>query len=428
MNRTRSRDTEGVTVAQESDDPLTLGQLSVWRDIERMPPDRSWEGNLSTACPVPPSISAHGVWAAVRALAERHESLRTVYDLRASGMRQRVLPVADVMGAVRRSEITVAERAELEARELRRGFYLASEPSWRAWLVMANGRPHELLVVIHHIAADGMAIGVLERDFQVLLACGRLDPGPQPRQLAAQQHSRRQEAALAAAEAYWRRTLIGAGPVTAPPVPRGEVVRADLHTGVPAEAAQQIAARLRISLPSLLLAVYAHALAITFKRESLLLYPMSSNRFDPAYSNLVSSLNQWVPVLFSPDGRPFPQRAASLHWRSFKALKYGCYNPDAIAAIRAELARDGLMPPPGWHFTFLPAPLDGRSATEWTAPSVEWITPARSTGPAFYLVANAYPAVTLRMRVIRADFGREELATFLDVMGDQISAVFSPNC
>jgi hypothetical protein len=413
-------------VAQESEHPVTLGQLSVWRDIERMPPDRTWEGNLSVGWRVPPGISAHEVWAAVRALAQRHESLRTVYDLRTRRMRQRVLPVQDVMAAARRGEITVAERAKLEARELRHAFDLAAEPSWRAWLVLASGRPHEILVVIHHIAADGTATNVLGRDFQVLLAHGQLNPAPQPRQLAAQQHSEREVAALEAAEAYWRRTLVDAGSVTAPPVPRGEVVRADLHTGVPAEAAQQIAARLSVSLPSLLLAVYAQALASTFKLERLLLYPTSSNRFHPAYSDLVSSLNQWVPVLFDADERPFPQQAAGLHWRSFKALKYGCYNPDAIAAIQAELARNGLQLTPGWHFTFLPAPLDGRSATEWTAPSVKWIMPERSTGPSFYVVASTYPAVTLRVRVIRADFGREELAAFLGVMGDRISAVFSP--
>jgi hypothetical protein len=413
-------------VTVESDHPMTLGQLSVWRDLEQMRPDQHWEGNLSFTWPVPPGTPADQVWAVLGSLTSRHESLRTVYRGRAGGMRQWILPADGVTEAVRRGEADVAVAAGLEARELRRAFDITAEPPWRAWLLCGDGRPVRVLIVIHHIAADGVALNVLEQDFQVLLAGGRLDPAPQPRHLAAQENSGRRNAA-GAPEDYWRKTLLAAGPSPAPPVPRGEVILATLHTGIPAAAAHRTAARLGTFLSGLLLAIYADALAVTFGQQRLLLYPMSSNRFGPGYASLVSSLNQWVAVLAEPDGRPFPQWAARLHWRVVKALKYGHYNVDQIDAIRAGLERDGRSPGPGWHFTFLPPPLDGQSAARWRAPSVEWRTPVRSAGPAFYLVADAYPAVTLTARAIRADFGRERFAAFLDLMQARISSLFSPH-
>src|SRR5690349_25070898 len=60
---------------------MTLGQLSVWRDIEKMPPDRWWEGNLFFRWAVPDGTSAGQVWSALGALGMRHESLRTTYDV-----------------------------------------------------------------------------------------------------------------------------------------------------------------------------------------------------------------------------------------------------------------------------------------------------------------------------------------------------------
>jgi len=72
--------------------PATVGQLSVWRDIERFPPDRLWEANLSVVWDLPDgSWSEEQIWSALGAVAMRHASMRTTYVIDDEGFpRQRI--------------------------------------------------------------------------------------------------------------------------------------------------------------------------------------------------------------------------------------------------------------------------------------------------------------------------------------------------
>ena len=150
--------------------PATVGQLSVWRDIERFPPDRLWEANLSFVWDLPEGTwSEEQVWSALGAVAMRHASMRTTYVVDDEGFpRQRIAAdtAEEVLAQVRQGTADVADREAKDAAEIRRGIDALTELPWRAWILLDAGRPRQVLVVVNHMAADGVASVVLREDFE----------------------------------------------------------------------------------------------------------------------------------------------------------------------------------------------------------------------------------------------------------------------
>ncbi|WP_241776602.1 condensation domain-containing protein, partial [Streptomyces noursei] len=94
----------------------------------------------------------------------RHESLRTVFQEMEGEPRQVVLPVDAVSGGLRVEEVGRDGLDEFLAREAAVPFLLSSDLPIRGVLVRLGELEHVLLVVVHHIAADGWSLGPLMRD------------------------------------------------------------------------------------------------------------------------------------------------------------------------------------------------------------------------------------------------------------------------
>ncbi|WP_329372864.1 non-ribosomal peptide synthase/polyketide synthase [Streptomyces sp. NBC_00669] len=94
----------------------------------------------------------------------RHESLRTVFPEIAGVPCQRVLDPAAVRLRARPTEVTRDELPQQLAGSARQPFDLATEPPLRAALFAVAPDEHVLLLVMHHIAADGWSTGPLARD------------------------------------------------------------------------------------------------------------------------------------------------------------------------------------------------------------------------------------------------------------------------
>jgi hypothetical protein len=377
--------------------PLTMGQLSMWRDLRVRPRRRLWESNLDPVWAVPPGVTTDQVRRAFVELAVRHESLRTVYRPADDPhhVRQVVLPDPGVLFA------------EAPVRE---AFDLTERPPWRAW-VRADGGAPRVHLVIHHIAADGVALQILESDFQSLLRGDRLAPAPTPGELAARQRSDRLRARLTAAAGYVTRTVGTAPPAV--PVARGPLVRARAHTGIPYSVARWTARKLQVTLPNLLLSAYAQALAATTGTPRHLLWLLTGNRLDPAVRRLVSSLTQWVPLAVEcPPGTPVAVAAADVNVTALTAAQYGVYDPFAVPPLDFDR---------GAFFTYLPPPLTAtteESTEESTVEKawVEWLPPRGYSGASFYLIASVFPSVRLTLRVQRGGYGRPEADHFLGTM------------
>ncbi|GAA4897643.1 hypothetical protein GCM10023223_09920 [Stackebrandtia albiflava] len=157
--------------------------------------------------------------AAVHDLVMRHSALRTVFVGGADDLRQRVSDDIDTVWD-RRTVAATDLDAEVD-RAVRRPFRLAEEAPFRAHLFTVAPERHVLLLLLHHIAADGWSLTPLADD----LACAyearrggeppRWDPLPVDQLDYADWHRERlgdrdDPASLDARQAdYWRNRLSG---------------------------------------------------------------------------------------------------------------------------------------------------------------------------------------------------------------------------
>ncbi|MGI5177300.1 condensation domain-containing protein [Dactylosporangium sp. CA-152071] len=400
--------------------PATVGQLSVWRDIERFPPDRLWEANLSFVWDLPEGDwTQEQVWAALGAVAMRHASMRTTYVVDPEGFpRQRIVAhtAEEVLAQVRQGTADVAEREEKDAAEIRRAIDALSELPWRAWILLEGDAPRQVLVVVNHMAADGVASVVLREDFETILGGTDLPPAPGPLELALNQTGEG-SGRLRNAERYWRRTLAAA--------PRrhetGELdpVGAVLQTGIPMPQAHEAMAKFEVTLASLILAAYYRGIQAATGEQEVLLFPMSANRFDEQHARVVTSLNQWAPLLLDLDAaEPFTEILPKVHWKAFNALKNGVCSPDAIWQIRDEHAK--LDPPAdrGFYYNPMLAPPGFPSDDHLVAPKIDFFDHGRTTGPGFYLIVRGLTSLNLMFRVNRSGFDRDSVNTVMTTMQD----------
>jgi hypothetical protein len=286
-------------------------------------------------------------------------------------------------------------------------------------VVTSGTEPAHLVLVSHHVVADGHALTVLERDFFAALA-GGLDGAPTgPGVILAHEQSpaglRRGEAALA----YWTKMLAEVPPAVAgePPYVQATVVSAPLLA-----AARQVAARLRASVPNVVLSAFCTALFGLTDDDRLAVRLLSSNRFDPYRRDIVTSMNQWVPIVVDRLSTPDPARLVrEIGKRAMVAYAHGVYDVDEVFRLL-----DGAGFRPGqydslWSFNFVshrprdPLPSEPPDRAESpervtvpgvpevsTAPEdepIHWAPPFSSVGPRCYLRAIEGSDLRLELRV-----------------------------
>lgn len=178
--------------------------------------------------------------AALQALVDRHEALRTVYTRREGKLVQRILPTQTVDFAIvdmAQDSETVLAAALLAA--ARHPFDLAHGPLLRGRLFSRATDEHLLLLVVHHIAADATALSVLINELWPLYAglqSGKL--APLPPISATWQTFVHWQTTLLQSEAgeqlwhYWQTQLRGAQPHLALPTDYPRPVK-DSHHGQP---------------------------------------------------------------------------------------------------------------------------------------------------------------------------------------------------
>ncbi|MFJ5230850.1 amino acid adenylation domain-containing protein [Kitasatospora sp. NPDC088391] len=204
--------------------PLTDEQRRLWFLQQLRPDDPGFNMYLNRRWSGP--LDADALRTALRRLTERHEILRTRFDLDPDGGEQPVQlvePVRDIeLIRVRLPEgadesvFTAACRPYVNA-----PFDLAAGPPLRVVLVGSGEREHALSVLVHHIVADGWSFTVLWRE---LLALYReaIGEGPAglaelPLQFGAFARAAREAAGDGeAAFAHWAEKLAGTGALRLP--------------------------------------------------------------------------------------------------------------------------------------------------------------------------------------------------------------------
>ncbi|GJF31178.1 hypothetical protein KNE206_38780 [Kitasatospora sp. NE20-6] len=148
--------------------PLSFAQRRLWF-LHRMDgPGATY--NMPLALSLTGELDRPALHAALADVIARHESLRTVFRETDGVPYQVVLDASQAYPELPLVELDDSALAERLARTARRGFDLAAEPPVRAELYALAPDRHALLVVVHHIAADGWSMGPLAGDLAAAYA------------------------------------------------------------------------------------------------------------------------------------------------------------------------------------------------------------------------------------------------------------------
>ncbi|MEU4298932.1 non-ribosomal peptide synthase/polyketide synthase [Kitasatospora aureofaciens] len=157
--------------------PLSFAQRRLWFLHRMEGPSATY--NMPLALSLTGRLDRSALHAALADVVARHESLRTVFRETDGVPYQVVLSPSEAYPALPVIESDENELTERLAETAQRGFDLAVEPPVRAELyALAPGR-HALLVVVHHIAADGWSMGPLSGDLAAAYAARCQGEAPQ---------------------------------------------------------------------------------------------------------------------------------------------------------------------------------------------------------------------------------------------------------
>jgi amino acid adenylation domain-containing protein len=220
---------------RDGDLPLSFAQQRLWF-LDRLEPGNA-AYNIPSAMRMTGAVSVELLTQIFTEVVRRHEVLRTTFAATGGRPVQVIapeltpeLPVIDLSALPEAAREPAARQLAVE--EARRPFDLQRGPLLRLTLVRLESEHHVLLTAIHHIAADGWSMGVLNREIGILYeAFSQGWPSPLPElpvqyaDFAVAQREWLQGEVLGAQLSYWKRQLDGAPRILDLPADRPRPVR-----------------------------------------------------------------------------------------------------------------------------------------------------------------------------------------------------------
>jgi nonribosomal peptide synthetase DhbF len=142
--------------------PLSFAQQRLWFQAQLHGPSPAH--NVAFAWRLSGRLDVGALRAALRDVAGRHESLRTVFPVADGQPHQHVVDAAVATPQVTVASARPSDLPDLLAGATRHTFDLATDLPVRAWLFTLGEEEHVLVLVTHHIASDGWSMDVLMRD------------------------------------------------------------------------------------------------------------------------------------------------------------------------------------------------------------------------------------------------------------------------
>ncbi|WP_280489117.1 non-ribosomal peptide synthetase, partial [Nocardia carnea] len=262
--------------------PLSYAQQRMW--FLNQYDTSSVAYNLPLAIRLSGALDVAALRAAVSDVVWRHESLRTRYPQIDGTPVQVIVPAEQVELDITPVAITAAETVAAITRFVATGFDVAEEIPLRIRLFAPEQGEHVLVVVVHHIAADGFSMAPLARDVMTAYAARAQDevPGWEPLPVQYADYSLWQRQALGAENdpaspmarqiAFWQRTLADLPDELALPADRPRPAAASLRgatvrTELPAELVRTLEELARARGASMFMVLHA-ALAALLARLS----------------------------------------------------------------------------------------------------------------------------------------------------------------
>jgi Condensation domain len=284
--------------ARSGSGPVTLGQQNVLRWAE----DQTIFGAVQCqALNVAPGRSLNDVTRAIGRLISRHESLRTLFAVGASGeWTQQVTASGELLVEVHEAGGRLAATEALVKQRLNAPFALDREWPTRAAVITSGGAPAKVLLALTHAAADFASLGIIARDFRRLMS-NSTSRAPEPPALHPLDQAELEMSPMArsraeAAVRYWETTLRGT-PQCMLAVPRHPPANsgsrmATLRSRAAALALAGIAGRTHASQSVVILAAVATLLGLRTVNDRCLITALCANRFARASRDYVGTIAQ----------------------------------------------------------------------------------------------------------------------------------------
>ncbi|HTD28144.1 MAG TPA: condensation domain-containing protein, partial [Xanthomonadaceae bacterium] len=260
--------------------PLSFAQQRLWFLHKFEGPSAAY--NIPLALNFDGSLNAGALQAAIGDVLERHESLRTIFT-EIDGVGQQHILQPDAVGSIFQiAPATDATLGELLREAVGYCFDLAREPPIRATLFRLGDTRHTLLLLVHHICADGWSLAPLLRDLATAYTTrcrGQASSwAPLPVQYADYTLWQREwlgeesdpDSAIAAQIAFWKQTLAGLPEQIVLPADRPRPTRASyrgavLNFAIGAGVQKHLIELVRSSQTSLFMVLHA-AIAVLLSR------------------------------------------------------------------------------------------------------------------------------------------------------------------
>ncbi len=210
--------------------PLSFAQQRLWF-LNQMEPD-SAAFNIAGPCRLKGRLNLEALQRAIAEIVRRHQVLRARFFVKSGDVTQRFaspapieMPLVDLSGCPPERRLAKAqEECRIRSQE---PFDLEAGPLFRFFVYRLDEQDHLLLLVMHHIVADGWSIGVLTSELAAFYEAFSEDLPPQLPKLKAHyadyaiwQRNALTSAAIDRQLEYWRKQLAGPIPVIELPIDR----------------------------------------------------------------------------------------------------------------------------------------------------------------------------------------------------------------
>ncbi|GAA2410961.1 hypothetical protein GCM10010191_19980 [Actinomadura vinacea] len=422
-------------------EPLCYGQLSVWRYLERNPRDSWAQANLTRLHRLADGVTLRDLDTAFTTLWGRYETLRTTYDDGSGGIPLQIVHDApeSVLEVLELEDGGAEEARRLVDESAARPFTFTDDFGWRHLVMVRSGRPVFLGLVAGHVVVDAWAMRHLESELRWLFRHpeavrpteGAIVEGP--RDMAREQRSPAWKRRRAMARDHWDRVLTGeldglvpgsaAGPLAAP----ADRFRAVLRLGAASGLVTALARRYRVFPQGVLLALLALGVARLDQADRHIVWVMSSNRYEPPWNGLVTSMNQRVPMSVRMDpAEPLSAFVRRVQESAVQACWNGSYDVDEMSRLALRLL--GSDPDSGCLLNYAATGWPARAADDPAAiprARVE-LGPSDRPAPAkLYLVVSGADTISVQAHADPAVFPEQTVRALLIGLEESLRAAFT---
>ncbi|MFG1807429.1 condensation domain-containing protein [Streptomyces sp. NPDC049040] len=325
----------------EGEGELSWGMWEIWGAMCRQESGLPIGGRA----PLEPGRTLADVAEELRYLMGRFPAMRTRLRFDAAGRpRQRLFATGEIT-----LEVYDADRgsdpdevaAAVEAHYRRAPFDYANDWPVRMAVVRQQGRPVQMVSIMHHLVMDGRGGAIMLRDVRAretatVTGTQQLEQARWQRSPAGQRQSER-------TLRYFENILrtVSARQLPGPTDPRTpRHWQAEFRSPALAAALPRIAARTGTGTPAVLLAMFALGLHRATGISPVVVRPVVSNRFRPGLSDVVCPVSQSGMCSLDVGGATVTEVVERAERASISAWKYAYYQPEDLDALIARLSRE----------------------------------------------------------------------------------------